>query len=58
MSQCVNLKIYPWMPHLFKCEIFHRRPREFTSVVTAQIVIVGNCVVWLECLISTLVPCG
>ena len=46
------------MPHLFKCEIFHLRPGGLSSISTAQIVIVGNHPVWLECMVSTLAPCG
>ena len=46
------------MPHFFKCEIFHLRPGGLLSISTAQIVIVGNLAVWLECLMSTLAPCG
>ena len=54
----IVLKTYPWMPHLFKCEIFHLRPGGVSSTSIAQIVIVGNLAVWLECLMSTLAPCG
>ena len=46
------------MPHLSKCEIFHLRPGGVSSTATAQIVIVGNLAVCLDCLMSTLAPCG
>ena len=49
---------YPLRPQLFRCELFHLIPGGFLFVLAAQMVTVGNCAVFPESLISTLVPCG